>query len=395
MKLLERWNRFFYTVPSRPLKTGSRFRPRLDALEGRFTPSGVINYWDGPAGGLWSVASNWSNGHIPTSGEEAWIAPPLYGTNTSSTDNIPSLTVAHFYMSAGFTATVTIEPNCSINSATDIAQAGTVVLDPGASLNAAKNFFLAGTVIVEGQGYATAALTSGGSVFALTGSVTTTLPNYNGVINLNIEGALNQSGKITLANNTTATMTIPGAYVITPVGSDTLGQSTSLTCSIGGILDNKGTITMEDATLTTTGTLKLDQGTLNTDGNMVGGSAPDTINGNVDNEGNIVFGGASVHTLHISGTYLQAFLHNAGLSMRINNLGEDNLFVTGMVTLDGGSLTVTGTPAVPPFRSWYILTSPTGITGSFSSESFPPPPPGSVWDTEVIFDGINFDFDLW
>jgi hypothetical protein len=57
-----------------------RFRPSLEALEGRVLPSTII--WINPAGGDWDTASNWSAGRLPGTSDEVII-------------DIPGVTVTH------------------------------------------------------------------------------------------------------------------------------------------------------------------------------------------------------------------------------------------------------------------------------------------------------------
>src|SRR5437764_9428890 len=52
-------------------------------LEDRLAPAADI--WQGAAGGLWSVGSNWSLGAAPGGSDVAVFDPSMGGTNTSST----------------------------------------------------------------------------------------------------------------------------------------------------------------------------------------------------------------------------------------------------------------------------------------------------------------------
>src|SRR6516225_8000083 len=71
------------------------FRPRLQVLEDRTVPATVS--WSNPAGGDWSVASNWSTGTLPGPNDDVVIDSPISGATitrgSGSTDSIHSLTV--------------------------------------------------------------------------------------------------------------------------------------------------------------------------------------------------------------------------------------------------------------------------------------------------------------
>src|SRR5262249_47882287 len=125
----------FRSTSQRKGKTGDfRFRPRVETLEDRMALS-TVNYWQGSSGGTWSTASNWSLGHVPTSIEDIGLNP-TFGANTSSTDDISSLTVNRVIMASNFTATVTIGTGNTLNSSSDVTQYGTLTIDPGATVAA-------------------------------------------------------------------------------------------------------------------------------------------------------------------------------------------------------------------------------------------------------------------
>src|SRR5207237_137283 len=62
-----------------PLRASTKFRPRLEALEPRDTPTYV--YWLPDGGGLWTNPANWSTGAVPGADDDV-DAFPSSGSGT-------------------------------------------------------------------------------------------------------------------------------------------------------------------------------------------------------------------------------------------------------------------------------------------------------------------------
>jgi hypothetical protein len=73
-------------------KARPRYRPRLEAIEGRILLSGVS--WVGTGGGDWDTAANWSTGKVPGASDDVTINKPgiTVTHNLSQSDSVHSLT---------------------------------------------------------------------------------------------------------------------------------------------------------------------------------------------------------------------------------------------------------------------------------------------------------------
>src|SRR5687767_2379962 len=80
-----------------------RYRPRVEALEGRELPAAIR--WTNPAGGSWHVAANWDLNRVPAAGDDVVIDLPgtyLVEHSSSTNTDVNSLTSARrFQLSAG------------------------------------------------------------------------------------------------------------------------------------------------------------------------------------------------------------------------------------------------------------------------------------------------------
>jgi autotransporter-associated beta strand protein len=111
-RMFSNWLRRFFSRNSRPRTNGRRSRPRppacrlhLEFLEDRLAPA--VDVWKGAAGGLWSVASNWSLNAAPTAADVATFDTSQGGTNTNSTIDNFGAQVLGVTTAANFTQTIT------------------------------------------------------------------------------------------------------------------------------------------------------------------------------------------------------------------------------------------------------------------------------------------------
>ena len=63
--------------PSRSGHRRARLRPRVEALEDRYSPAVV--YWANPLGGDWQTPANWSTGVVPSPADDVVIATAVAG----------------------------------------------------------------------------------------------------------------------------------------------------------------------------------------------------------------------------------------------------------------------------------------------------------------------------
>jgi hypothetical protein len=384
MSILKTLANLFGKKPQRTIQKRATFRPRLEALEDRTAPT-TQNFWIGASGGAWSIGSNWSLGHVPTSLEEADFGGPS-GTDTASTDDIPSLTVQRFFMYSDFTSTITfgaVSAPVSVTSLSDLTQYGTFSLPSGSSLTATTNFYQNGAV---SAGFG-ASITAGDGI-VLIGPTTVTAPGPSGSPGLTLSGAIDQSGTIGYLGPAVLLLT-GGSYTLTSAGSDTIPSGGSLQYSgiSGSIINIQGTITLSGAATITTNQ------TLNLSGTIVTSGSGDAITGAVTNNGNIQWSGP-FHNFTITGAYTQSGSGAGALNMRINGTSNDTLTVSGTATL-GGSLNVTATGTILPGLLWNLVICNNPFSGTFSSDSLPPPPPGRSWSSGTTFNGTNWVFQIW
>jgi hypothetical protein len=118
-------------------------------------------------------------------------------------------------------------------------------------------------------------------------------------------------------------------------------------------------------------------GTLNSYG---GGLVGDTIEGVVWNGGEIAFFNG-FHALNIIGEYDHRPTGRLVMRMGTDLLqtASDRLVVTGDAILEGGGLTVTASGILPEDSTWTIISTTTGLSGSFN-EFLVTLPPGVELD---------------
>jgi hypothetical protein len=74
-----------------PVRT-PRCRPRLEALEARWTPAGGSTvFWTSPTDGDWNVSENWSTGQVPTAADDVIIGSGVVVTSGGNLNAAQSL----------------------------------------------------------------------------------------------------------------------------------------------------------------------------------------------------------------------------------------------------------------------------------------------------------------
>lgn len=199
-----------------------------------------------------------------------------------------------------------------------------------------------GILILGGDNTYTGGTTVGEGTLALTGSMVGDLSIASGATFLTLGGYGVASG---------ATLTNAGTFQsvnATLSSSGTILNTGTLVSDIanGGTLTNNGTIV---GTLTNTGTLK---GTGILAGDLVNAGilAPGNSIGTTKVTGSVTFGAGSVYQVEVAA-----------------NGASDLLVAGGPITLGGTLEFVQTEAAVQPFTSYTILSSASGIAGSFAS----------------------------
>jgi hypothetical protein len=279
-------------------------RPRLQVLEDRTVPTTVL--WTNPAGGDWSVASNWSTGTLPGPNDDVVIDSPISGATitrgSGATDSIHSLTVH------GNALTFT---NGSLSIAADSSTDGDFILS-GGTLSLGGTFETScnsqwRNATVQGAG----SWVNDGTLSILPQGIGTTLQTV-----LRNNGSIVETGFLTLGAGGDLQNTAAGYYDFAADGS--------IFANGNGRFDNAGT-------------LQKTAGNPNIGSTIQGGNV---LGGTVDAEvGRILFdstGGALM-----DGTFIAA----AGAFVDIGNLSQSpgSTLVNGSFTGSGaGSVSLIG-----------------------------------------------------
>jgi hypothetical protein len=379
----------FESENTRTAKRRDPRRPFLEALEDRLVPA-VQNFWIGPAGGFWSNPANWSTSMVPGPNDIITFTG-MGGANTNSIDNIPNLSVNGFSSDASYTATVTMSAGVRLNVSSNFLHYGTLVLNGSNTISIpAQGITEYGSVLVQGG-----ANTFDTQSYILNPQASLSVPGPSSPprpgnpFNLTINGTLLQQGTLTVGSVT------PGSTASIHLGgpSYTLEGITTL---VGSLLDYAGSNPLQvSGTLNLTSNPGVHQGSVVNSPNGIDlsgtltNSGNNQINSTVNNSGSLQFVGAAVSRLTITGSYNQ--LGEGSLNMRIATSTSDSLQVWDTANLGGNlNISVLGGGAAPgPSASWSLIGASGGITGDFTTLSFPTPPPGSSGWTDDIM-GTSF-----
>ena len=271
--------------------------------------TGLLNTtksWTGTTSTDWNVATNWSDGAVPTSADDVIIPnvtnKPVIGA-ASFCDNITINATSSLSITGS--NTLSVNGNWS-NSGTFTANTSTVLLTNGAQTISGTNTF--NNLTVGGTGLKTFSTT----------------PTVNGILSMEgtgtVSGAPTYGTAATLQYNTTTARTA-GTEWITP-----------FVATGGIIISNTGAITMNSAEVVTANLTINSGATLNTDGTNNYGL---TFGGNYINNGGTLTANASAITITGTGTQSIAGFTTTGLVTCSKSAGTASL--TG--NMNAGSLT--------------------------------------------------------
>ena len=176
---------------------------RLEQLEDRITP--VANIWTGVTSLNWSIDTNWSLGHTPTSAEDVEISNGNSVTHSANADAVHKISIT-----GGSTLALS---GGSITDSTDLdASSGNFRLSGG---------LLAGATVLGGT--TITATTSGGTLAGVTLQGTLDATSTSGV-GVTVTGGLTLDGGTVLIGSNT------GSYAVVSFdgGNQTLGGSGSV-----------------------------------------------------------------------------------------------------------------------------------------------------------------------
>jgi hypothetical protein len=298
------------------------------------TTSGLA--WTNPAGGNWSVASNWSLGRVPETTDSVVIALP--GTYTVVLD---TTFTAAFLDIGGATGTQTL----TLTSRTLTVSGAMIVRNSG--VFAPNNSTIAGPGAVINQGTLILRTSTIGATSALI--------NQGTVV---VSGSSAVTGPLTTAAGSTLRLgETSGSATLTSAGSFTNN----------GLIELTSTGAAYAATLTVTaGTLtNASGGTITT---LVGTGGTRRISAVVDNQGSITVhpGPSSSGILNIVGSLTTSGTLNMELGGLVAGTGYSQVTVTGTATL-GGTLNFSLVSFAPTLGNTFdILTSSGTLSGTLA-----------------------------
>ncbi|WP_193172815.1 DUF4347 domain-containing protein [Nisaea nitritireducens] len=279
-------------------------------------------------------------------------------TNFSFTGTTTSLTIggsdivaaSHLYFSISAGQTLTLNSGVSFSGTPRILQTaggGTIALN-GSVSGTNKIWVLGGTTaeigtttsapLIDILGNSTVRFTTGGS-YTSNIEIKDTATIDTGVNNVSISGNVTDDGTNVLAKTGTGTLTLSGSNTAT--GSMTVSQGTLSVAADGNL--SAGALTLNGGTLAVTGATTIDNaialgashGTLNT-------TADVTFSGVISGTGNLTKTGANTATLSGTNTYSGTTTVSDGTV----SVAADSNLGTGALTLNGGTLAVTGATTI-------------------------------------------------
>jgi hypothetical protein len=348
------------TTPSRRLA--------LEALEERAAPA--ANVWVGPQNGLWSNPANWSLRHAPQTSDSLVFYGPASGIgtpgrNTSSVNDLRSVSVFEVRCLPDYTGTITIGPSTGVTTASSSTFQGQLLLTAGSRITTNGILRVNGGLTVQGP--ATLATTSG-----VVTAGNTVITGGGGVApGLTVSGTYTSAGTLSVGLPTgPSTLAVSGWCNLN--GATNVNHFSRVIETAGAPIVIAGQTTMYGAVLTASN-VKTVSG-----GSIVTTDAIDTVAGSLTNSGKLAFGGPAVHAFTVTGSYNQ-FL--GSLWERVGPVGADRLLVRGQADLANGSLNVglTGVGSVFPGFSAVLVHADGGLKGQFGALSLPPAMPGLRW----------------
>ncbi|HEX3151280.1 MAG TPA: LamG-like jellyroll fold domain-containing protein [Gemmataceae bacterium] len=199
---------FAYPRATSRVRRDSR-RLSLTNLEDRVTP--VTNTWSLAGDGLWSVPGNWSQNHIPTSGEDVVIDTNYTVTHDTGSDSVNSLALSNG-------AKVSLTGGTLTDATTlDVPTASATFAMTGGTLSGAT--ITAGSTITPGNGNGTLnSVTVAGTIDLTTNS------NVHAAVTGNL---VLSGGTVLLGSNTSqyGLLTFDGTQSLTGTGTVVFGNS--------------------------------------------------------------------------------------------------------------------------------------------------------------------------
>jgi filamentous hemagglutinin len=347
----------------------------------------ALNLWIGSSGGLWSSAGNWGLGTTPSSSDELYFGTitsgGITGTNTSSVDDMATATVSSVTADSTYTSTITVNAGKSIVSGSAFTANGPLTMLAGSSITAQSQDVITNGLLTMSA----AAITASGGTVYLNGGATVNYGTLSGISTITADD-LYQGSALTVSTSTggggltpAVTLNIVGDYTpitgtLTTVSGSTINVTSSTQISMEGELD------LINSTFSTTNGLKVD-GTLKTF------NSADTIGGNLENNGSIIWASAAPFTtLSVTGNYTQDV--GGQLSMRIQGGGgvNDNLTVNGSASLDGTlNVSLTGGVLAALNNFSLIACAASSMSGNFST--FNLPTPAVAWTNTIVTGAVD------
>jgi fibronectin-binding autotransporter adhesin len=348
-------------LTNKPPASGRRarprpFRPRLEALEERLTPS--TRTWSGAGGNnLWSTAANWDA--APVAGDDL-----VFPANAARLSNVNDTAIGRAFGSITFTGSgysisgnrITLNGN-GINAGQLVS--GTDTLDLNITLSGSDqpvtvgfSNLSGGVLVLSGLVSGTTGMVKAGpGVLELAGSATNTfsgpLQVNAGTLRLNKSGANAVLGSLVIGDGS-------GTDSVLLLGDDQIGDNGTVTVNSGGSLNlNNHDDTIGSLTLTA-GTVATGTGLLILNGDVTTNAAAtaSTISGKLSVGGVVarqvtVADGSAASDLIISAALtgaLGAGMAKGGAGKMVLSGANDSL--TGTMQVDAGVLRITTNTAL-------------------------------------------------
>jgi hypothetical protein len=323
--------------------------------------AGNVNAWINPAGGSWSVASNWSKGTVPVATDT--VAITQSGTYTVNVD--ANATFARLDV-GGPSGTQTLQVAANTLTAGNGAFAANTVL----SLSGAGTITGTGTLSVAGTfdwtGGSLGGSGGGGMVQVLAGGTLTIAPLSVAQLEaytLELDGAGSWTGSGSVNSGSGATLRVGTGGALTVSGDPTFSFN------LGGgapLFENLGTVTRSTSAnpfvvnvpIGGTGTWNVQSGALDLGGGgtvdgalsvaagatlgLTGGTLTLSAAASVTGAGTVDFGGATVHVAGAYGVSGATVVSGGAANFDGANGSADSLDLTGGALGGSGLLTVSG-----------------------------------------------------
>jgi hypothetical protein len=342
------------------------FRPRLEVLEDRTLPAQV--FWTNPAGGDWSLGSNWSSGFKPTANDDVVIdvAGNVTVTHSTGNDAIHSLLSNDAFVLSGgsldLATTSTLNSTITFSNGTLSGRGDLTINDQftwsGGTMTGTGHTVANGGLALSNPNSFISATTLDGRQLDNAGSAVWTGP---GNITISNGGVFNNLAGASFSVSADAQFVGSGALGAFN-NAGTFNKVDSSGTTIFGIsFNNSGTVDVQTGTLSlnaggdSTGSFTAESGTnLNFTGGTTLRSASSVSGAGTVGVSGSAFGG----TVYVLGGYS---VTNTTLTNGTLNFGHDNSVAN--LTMSGGTLTGLNDVTVTGLLNWTAGTmSGTGRT---------------------------------